>query len=45
MAGSFSSKAYPSKVLDLAYGNSTDGTSVQLWERNGGSNQEWILMS
>jgi len=43
--GSFSSKAYPSKVLDLAAGIPTDGTLILLWEKNGGLNQEWRLMS
>jgi len=42
---SFSSKAYPSKLLDLAGGNTADGTPILLWEKDGGLNQEWRLVS
>ena len=43
--GSFWSKAYPTKLLDLDAGSATDGTPVILWEKNGGLNQEWRLVS
>jgi len=41
---SFSSKAYPNKVLDLAGGSTTNGAPVILWEKDGGPNQEWRLV-
>jgi len=41
---SFSSEAYPTKLLDLTGSNPTDGTPVILWEKDGGLNQEWRLV-
>ncbi|PMD38002.1 carbohydrate-binding module family 13 protein [Hyaloscypha variabilis F] len=40
---SFSSQAYPTKVLDLAAGSTTNGALIILWEKNGGANQEWSI--
>jgi len=42
---SFSSKAYPTKLLDLDGANPTDGTPVILWEKDSMSNQEWRLVA
>jgi len=44
MLGSFWSKAYPTKYLDLEAGDSADGTPVILWEQDGELNQEWRLV-
>jgi hypothetical protein len=45
MFGSFSSKAYLNKFLDLTAGNPADGTPVILWGGNGELNQRWRLVS
>jgi len=42
---SFSSKAYLSKFLDLAAGNTANGTPILLWGGNGELNQRWRLVS
>lgn len=33
------------KLLDLYYGDTTDGTNIQQWTKLGGSAQEWRLVS
>jgi len=33
------------KVLDLDARNTDDGTNIQQWAKNGGSNQEWRIIS
>jgi hypothetical protein len=44
MVGSFSSKAYPNKVLDIDNTDPSNGTPILVWEKTNGLNQEWRLL-
>ena len=39
------SKLCPNMVLDIKDGDANNGQEIIIWDKNGGSNQEWYLAS